>query len=145
MPATVISSVFRGLFQPVSGWTNRTMVSILNFCNHIVISRLNSIKSPGEALSTFSRASRDPKGETQLRVVKSTKMGLLTPKTKPKHFPNKSKTTLKKSRNRLFWPPKWSKLTPQIGQNEQNLDWKSRFSRSIIDLLSWKLTLKCTF
>ena len=66
------------------------------------IPKFIKIKSPGEALSTFIRASRDPKGETQLRVVKSTKMGLLTPKTKPKHFPNKSKTTLKKSRNRHF-------------------------------------------
>ena len=58
--------------------------------------------NPGEALSTFIRASRDPKGETQLRVAKSTKMGTLTPKTKPTHFLNNSKTTLKKSRNRLF-------------------------------------------
>ena len=73
------------------------------------------------------------------------KVGPLRLKTKPKHFLNKSKTTLKKSRNRLFWPPKWSKMTPQIGKNEQNLDWKSQFSRSIIDLLSWKLTLKWTF
>ena len=50
------------------------------------------------------------------------KVGPLRPKTKPKHFPNKSKTTLKKSRNRLFWTPKWSKMTPQIGQNEQIFD-----------------------
>ena len=64
--------------------------------------KILKIKSPGEALSTFIRASRDPKGETQLRVAKSTKMDTLTPKTKPKNFPNKSKTTLKKSRNRLF-------------------------------------------
>ena len=43
--------------------------------------RHRQIKSPGEALSTFIRASRDPKGETQLRVAKSTKFGILTPKT----------------------------------------------------------------
>ena len=59
--------------------------------------------SPGEALSTFIRASRDPKGETQLRVAKSTKVGILIGKTKPKHFPNDTKTNLKKSRKRLFW------------------------------------------
>ena len=58
--------------------------------------------SPGEALSTFIRASRDPKGETQLRVAKSTKLGILRLKTMPKHFPNNSKTTLKKSRKRHF-------------------------------------------
>ena len=58
--------------------------------------------SPGEALSTFSRALRDPKGETQLRVAKSTKECILIGKTKPKHFPNDTKTNLKKSRKRLF-------------------------------------------
>ena len=70
------------------------------------------------------------------------KVGPLRPKTKPKHFLNKSKTTLKKSRNRLFWPPKWSKMTPQIGQNEQNFDTKSQFSSSFIDLWSSKYTQK---
>ena len=60
------------------------------------------IKIPGEASSTFIRASQDPKGETQFLVANSTKLGPLRPKTNSKHFPNKSKTTLKKSRNRLF-------------------------------------------
>ena len=46
--------------------------------------------NPREALSTFIRASRDPKGKTQLRVAKSKKVGLLRPKTKPKNFPKKS-------------------------------------------------------
>ena len=39
------------------------------------------------------------------------KVGLLRPKTIPKQLLNNSKTTLKKSRNRLFWLPKWSKMT----------------------------------
>ena len=103
---------------------------------------LSLIKSPGEALSTFSRASRDPKGETQLQVVKSTKMGNLTPKTKPKYFPNRSKTTLKKSRNRLFWPPKWSKMTPQIDKNEQIFDPTFQSSRLFINLWSLMYTQK---
>ena len=112
-------------------------------------------KCPGEALSTFFRASRDPKGE---------KTGPLRPKTMPKHFLNNSKTTLKKSwkwprtmpkhilnnskttlknsAKRLFWPPKWSKMTPQNGQNEQIFDWKFQFSGSFIDLSSWKYTQK---
>ena len=77
---------------------------------------MNETSSPGEALSTFIRASRDPKGETQLRVANSTKVGLLTPKTMRKHFLNNSKTTLKKS-----------------SQNEQNFYQKSRF---------WTLVLK---
>ena len=51
------------------------------------------IKSPGEALSTFFRASRDPKGE---------KVVILSLKTMPKHFLNNSQTTLKKFRKRLF-------------------------------------------
>ena len=33
------------------------------------------IKSPGEALSTFIRASRDPKGEQQVWVAKSIRNG----------------------------------------------------------------------
>ena len=44
------------------------------------------------------------------------KVGLLRPKTMPKHILNNSKTTLKKSRNRLFWPPKWPKHGCQYGQ-----------------------------
>ena len=34
----------------------------------------------------------------------------------PKHFLNNSKTTLKKSRKRLFRPPKWPKHGCQLGQ-----------------------------
>ena len=44
---------------------------------------------PGEAISTFIRASRDPKGETQYSVTgskKSTKVGIL----RPKQYPNTS-------------------------------------------------------
>ena len=91
-----------------------------------------------EALSTFIWASGDPKGETQLRVAKSTKVGILIGKTKPKHFPDDTKTILKKSRKRLFWFSKWSKMTPQIGQNEQIVHPKSWFSGSFIDLCSSK-------
>ena len=70
------------------------------------------------------------------------KVGLLRPKTMPKHFLHKSETTLKKSRNRLFWPPKWPKMTPQNGQNEQNFVRKFRFSGSFINLSSCKYTKK---
>ena len=73
------------------------------------------------------------------------KVGLLRPKTMPKHFLNNSKTTLKKSRIRLFWPPKWPKMTPQNGQNEQIFDRKFWFSRSFMDLWSWKYTQKWAF
>ena len=62
------------------------------------------------------------------------KIGPLRPKIILKHFINNSKKTLKKSRNRLFRSPKWTKMTPQISQNEQNFDPKSQFSRSFIDL-----------
>ena len=44
------------------------------------------------------------------------KVGLLRPKTMPKHFLNNSKTTLEKSRNRLFRPPKWPNHGCQLGQ-----------------------------
>ena len=64
------------------------------------------------------------------------RVGPLRPKTKPKHFLNKSKTTLKKSRKWLFGPTKWSKMTPQNRQNEHIFDRKSRFLRSFIDLQS---------
>ena len=75
------------------------------------ISLLNmNTKKPGEALSTFIRASGDPKGEQQLSVAIEDKVGLkippkvglLRPKTMAKYFLNKSKTTLKKSRKRFF-------------------------------------------
>ena len=62
------------------------------------------------------------------------KVGLLRPKTMLKQFLNNSQSTLKKSRKRLFRPPKLPKMTPQIGQNEQIFDRKFRFSRSFIDL-----------
>ena len=39
------------------------------------------------------------------------KMGLLRPKTMPKHLLNNSQTPLKKSRKRLFRPPNWPKMT----------------------------------
>ena len=44
------------------------------------------------------------------------KVGLLSTKIMPKHFLNNSKTTLKKSRKRLFRPPKWPKMTPQTAK-----------------------------
>ena len=97
---------------------------------------ITKTSNPGEALSTFIRASRDAKGDTQLRVAKSTKVGLLSTKTMPKHFPNNSKTTLEKSRKRHFRPPKLSKMTPQNGQNEHILHRKSKFLWLYIELWS---------
>ena len=41
------------------------------------------------------------------------KMRLLRPKTTPKQLLNISKTTFKKSKKWLFWPPKWSKWPSQ--------------------------------
>ena len=76
-----VPSLARSVHKPL-------LIGISYLVNHRCL--ISQIKSPGEALSTFIRASRDPKGETQLRVEKSTKIDLLTPKTKPKHFPNKS-------------------------------------------------------
>merc|ERR1711955_85642 len=44
------------------------------------------------------------------------KVGLLRSKTMPKHFLHNSKTTLKKSRKRLFRPSKWPNHGCQLGQ-----------------------------
>ena len=44
------------------------------------------------------------------------KMGLLKPKIMPKHFLNIFKTTLKKSKKRLFWPQKLSNHGYQFWQ-----------------------------
>ena len=44
------------------------------------------------------------------------KVGFLRSKTKPKHFLTNHKTTLKKSRKRLFCPQKWPKHGCQLGQ-----------------------------
>ena len=74
-------------------YIKKTIFPIRKFLNYVF-----QTSSPGEALSTFIRASRDPKGETLLQVAKSTKRGILIGKTKPKHFPSDTKTNLKKSR-----------------------------------------------
>ena len=60
------------------------------------------------------------------KLKKPPKVGLSRSKTMPKHFLNNSKTTLKKSRKWLFRPLKIVKTIPQIGQNHQNFDRKSR-------------------
>ena len=57
------------------------------------------IKSTGEVLSAFFRASQETKGE---------KVCVLCLKTMPEHFSNNSKKTSKKSRKQLFQPPKCS-------------------------------------
>ena len=49
-----------------------------------------------------------------------------------------SQTTLKKSRIRLFRPPKWPKMTPQNRQNKLTFEWIFQFSGSFINLSSWK-------
>ena len=41
------------------------------------------------------------------------KVGLLKPKIMPTQLLSISKTTFKKSKKRLFWPPKWSKWPSQ--------------------------------
>ena len=64
------------------------MIVILNLKVYFQIFQTSN---PGEASSTFIRASRDPKEETQLRVAKSAKFGILRPKTMPKHFLNNPK------------------------------------------------------
>merc|ERR1712131_426710 len=61
------------------------------------------------------------------RVQGGQKVGLLRSETMPKQFPNNSKKTSKKSRNRLFRPPKLTKLESQSGQ-------KVSIFGSIVDL-----------
>ena len=41
------------------------------------------------------------------------KVSFFRPKTMPKQLLNNSKPTFKKSKKRLFWPPKWSKCPSQ--------------------------------
>ena len=94
--------------------------------------KITVIKNPGEALSTFIRALRDRKGETQLRVANSTKVGILRPKIMPQHFLNNSKTTLKKSRKRLFDPQNGRKLPLKTAKMSkiliQNFDFGAHLS-----------------
>ena len=56
----------------------------------------------------------------------------LRPKRILKHLLNNSETTLRCSRKRLFWPQKWSNMTPQ----NQFLDQTSRLSSSFINHLN---------
>ena len=53
------------------------------------------------------------------------KVRLERPKIMPKQFLNNSKTTFKKSKKRLFWPPKWPNHGYQLCQFSQ----KCRFLR----------------
>ena len=64
-----------------------------------------------------------------------------TPKSRPFEAENKAQTLPKQVQNNFekvqkttFLTPKWSKMTPQIGQNEQFFDPKFRFSGSFINL-----------
>ena len=57
------------------------------------------IKSPGEALSTFIRASRDPKGEQQLCVVLSKGRAKNTSKSEPFKTKNNAQTLPKQLQN----------------------------------------------
>ena len=56
------------------------------------------------------------------------KVGLLRPKTMPKHFVNNSEKPSKKSRKLFYWPPKLSKMTRQNGQNGHIFDCIFQFS-----------------
>ena len=65
------------------------------------------IKSPGEALSTW--ASRGPKGKQEVWVAKRLSYC-------PKILQNR------KMPEKWFLSPIWSKMTPQISQNDQHFD-----------------------
>ena len=89
------------------------------------------------AALAWSRALRDPKGEHQLWVFGAEN----TPESEPfkaennaQKLPKRLQNNFEKVQKSTFLTPKWSKMTPQIGQNEQNFDPKSQFSRSFIDL-----------
>ena len=86
-------------------------------------------------MSTFLTKNFDFRGHLSTFRAKN------TPKSRPFEGENNAQTLPKqvqnnfeKSRNRLFSPPKWSKMTPQIGQNEQIFDPKFLFAGSFINL-----------
>ena len=76
------------------------------------------------------------------RAENTQKIGHFKSKKMRKYFLNKSRTTLKKSRKWLFRPPKMVKIEVS---KWSNFDKKFRFSRSIINLSSWKYTQKWAF
>ena len=111
---------------------------------------LQWLKETRLAALAFGRALRDPKGEDHGYLT--TFWAQNTPKSGPFKTENNAQTLPKQVQNNFekvakstFLTPKWSKMTPQIGQNEQNFDPKSRFSKSFIDLLSSKYTQKWAF
>ena len=82
---------------------------------------------------------RDPKGEDHGYLT--TFRGINAPKSGPFKYENNAQTLPKQLQNNFekvqkstFLTPKMVKMTPQIGQNEQNFDPKTQFSRSFIDL-----------
>ena len=89
------------------------------------------------AALAWSRALRDPKGEHQLWVFG----GENIPESEPfkaennaQKLPKRLQNNFEKVQKSTFLTPKMVKMTPQIGQNEQNFDQKTHFSRSFIDL-----------
>ena len=72
--------------------------------------------NPGEALSTFIRASRNPKGETQLRVVKSTN-GLFKTENKAQTLPKRREIDFFDAQNGQKWPLKSAKMSKILTQN----------------------------
>ena len=101
-------------------------------------SKWSKMTPPNRKMSNLLNENFDFKGHlSTFRAENTPKVGLLRSKTVPKHFPNNSKTTLKKSRKRLFRPPKRPKMTPIERQNKPIFDWIFLFSRSFINLSSW--------
>ena len=97
---------------------HRETLKILSMTPHVLLQTSSAL----EALSTFIRASRGPKREHEVWVA-----------YRLSNLPKNSKK-IGKSPERAFLSPIWSKMTPQIGQNEHFFDTKSQFSGSFIDL-----------
>ena len=76
------------------------------------------IKSPGEALSTFIRTSRDPKGEQQAWVVQSIRNGSNITKSGPFKVENNAQTLPKQLQTNFEKVQKMTFSTPKVVKND---------------------------
>ena len=79
---------------------------------------------------------------TTFRDINAPKSGPFKYENNAQTLPKQLQNNFEKVQKSTFLTPKWSKMTPQIGQNEQNFDPKFKFSRSFIELWSSKYIQK---
>ena len=111
--------------------TNLNFMGVIwanNFYGNVLVCRQDSVLTKWTETPAWKNRQPNPQNRNTIYQIY------------PKLFLNNYKTTLKKSRKRLFWPKNWLKMTPQNGQSGHIFDRKSWCSGSFINLSSCEYT-----